>query len=87
MQIQAVRNTNTPTFGNRSTIASKLNTFVPEVYNYVMKADTITIGGLEKIVQNVSPTTSVKPFEAMSAGSNVLDNKLTGAYYHYKNLV
>lgn len=72
--------TNDMSFGSNTTIASKLNTFVPEIYRYILSAPKIDYEGIESIMRKVSPETAVKAFSDIPRGANVCDG--TGAYFH-----
>lgn len=67
-------------FASKSTIASKLNGFVPELYEYIMHSKTLSYEGIETVLQKYSPDTLVKPFSEVPSTPNVC--KGAGAYFH-----
>ena len=69
-------------FGSNATIAAKLNSFLPELYDYILHTKKLSIEGVGEIVQKTSPGTPVKPLSELPTGTNA--HNATGAYFHCK---
>ena len=69
-------------FGSNATIAAKLNSFLPDLYGYILHSEKLSLEGVGEIVQKSSPHTLVKPLSEIPPGSNV--HNATSAYFYCK---
>lgn len=53
-------------FGSNATIAAKLDSFLPELYEYILHTKTLSLEGMGEIVQNASPGLLVKSLKEVS---------------------